>query len=390
MVKKIYVNVIILSICGLLGLILANSEGDFDRDINILYSWILLGFWLIFTKRIIRLIKNYREFNSQHNNVFLILSVVLIGFFYSYWGYYTGILEKNIFEQQNFFGLFQHPPDSLYLSGWSTIFGLPYILYGMLLLNRCYQKYFVVYIKKKPINARKFAFVVSSMIMIFEVTFLLNSSKIIDYLNLPLGRPNYDNIDYTILAAGIINIIFLIYGIVHKKKSISEMVDMVPAQSMNSRIRSSNTTTNAAISSIQVPSINPPSRQRKRREKISEDRNKRRKRQPTQKKKNVNTSTQQKKTKTSYAKYRPKSSVLALEDFKCIFCFQTPKRGDNYIVLCPKCKHPAHIHEFREWSTNSSLCSRCDAQIPSNFRRNPEKITTKKYQEVMNYYLKKK
>lgn len=384
----------------MLGLILANSEGNFDRDINILYSWILLGFWFIFTKRIIRLIKYYREFNSQHNNVFLILSVVLIGFFYSYWGNYTGILQENIFEQRNLFELFQHPPDSLYLSGWSTIFGLPYILYGMLLLNRCYQKYFVVYIKKKPINARKFAFVVSTLIMFFEVTFLLNYFEIIDYLNLPLGRPNYDNVDYNILIAGLINVIFLIYGVVHKKKSISEMVDMVPAQSMNSRIRTSNTTTNAAISSIQVPSINNPSRQRNVRKRIREDKNQRRpartpqqkrKRQPTQKrKKQTNASTQQKKKKTSYAKYRPKSSILALEDFKCIFCFQTPKRGDNDIVLCPKCKHPAHIHEFREWSTNSSLCSRCDAQIPSNFRRNPDKITTKKYQEVMKYYLKKK
>ena len=152
-------------------------------------------------------------------------------------------------------------------------------------------------------------------------------------------------------------------------------------------MRTSSIVTNRAISRPQTSSSNIAPRQQKRREKINEERRRKasqkRKRQP-------NTSTQRKKGKINYAKYRPKSSVLSSEDFKCIFCFQIPKSSDNDIVLCPKCKHPAHIHEFKDWSRNSPLCSRCDSPIPLNFRRNPEKITAKKYQEVMRYYLKKK
>lgn len=396
MVKRIYVNLIILSICGVLGLILANIEGNFEKDINILYSWILLGLWICITNRIIRLTKYYREFNSQHNNAFLILGVISIGFIYSYWGNYTGILGENFFEQSNLFELFGKPSKSLFMSSWTAIFALPYILYGILLLNRCYRKYFVVYIKKKPINARKFGFFVSIIISVFEVLFLLNYFEIIHYLDLPLEQV-HNNINYPILITGAINIAFMVYGTIHRKKSISEMANLIPAQRMNSRIRASNTATNVAISSIQIPSTNIVARQHRRRERVKEDKNIKRKsthkrrRKPTQKRSNPpNKSTHKKKNQTSFVKYRPKSSILALEDFKCIFCFQTPKRGDNDIVLCPKCKHPAHIHEFREWSTNSPLCSRCDAQIPSNFRRNPEKITVKKYLEVMTYYLKKK
>jgi len=94
-----------------------------------------------------------------------------------------------------------------------------------------------------------------------------------------------------------------------------------------------------------------------------------------------------------FEKFKPKAGILSLEDFKCIFCFQLPKLpADNHrgIVLCPNCKHPAHADEFKEWTHDSPLCSRCDASIPPSFRRNPVIISMKQYVDVINEYKKRK
>ncbi|MFX1239229.1 MAG: hypothetical protein ACFE8P_16135 [Promethearchaeota archaeon] len=94
-----------------------------------------------------------------------------------------------------------------------------------------------------------------------------------------------------------------------------------------------------------------------------------------------------------FEKYKPKAGILSLEDFKCIFCFQLPKLpADNHrgIVLCPNCRHPAHADEFKEWTQDSPLCSRCDAPIPPSFRRNPVIISAKQYTEVIDEYKRRK
>ena len=88
---------------------------------------------------------------------------------------------------------------------------------------------------------------------------------------------------------------------------------------------------------------------------------------------------------------RPRASVLCKEDFKCIFCFQLPKlpadekRG---IILCPHCKHPAHIDEFKDWLKKSTLCSRCDRPISTNFIRNAEIIPAIVYLKAMDVLMK--
>ena len=96
---------------------------------------------------------------------------------------------------------------------------------------------------------------------------------------------------------------------------------------------------------------------------------------------------------SEFEKLKPKAGILSLEDFKCIFCFQLPKYPDDNrrgIVLCPNCKHPAHADEFKEWTHDSPLCSRCDASIPPSFRRNPKIISVKQYSEIINEYKRRK
>jgi len=94
----------------------------------------------------------------------------------------------------------------------------------------------------------------------------------------------------------------------------------------------------------------------------------------------------------SLIKLRPKGAILFKEDFKCIFCFQTPKLPEDEkrgIIICPHCRHPAHADEFRNWLKNSRLCSRCDAPISINFIQHMEIIPTIVYIKAMKVIIKK-
>ncbi len=89
-------------------------------------------------------------------------------------------------------------------------------------------------------------------------------------------------------------------------------------------------------------------------------------------------------------KLKPKASILFKEDFKCIFCFQLPKLEEKRgIIICPNCRHPAHIDEFKVWLKSSTLCSRCDTQISINFIRKPEIIPARVYLKAMTVLMKK-
>ena len=90
-----------------------------------------------------------------------------------------------------------------------------------------------------------------------------------------------------------------------------------------------------------------------------------------------------------YNKLRPKSGVISQDDFKCIFCFELPGKGNNTgIVLCPHCRYPAHLDEFSEWTLASNLCSRCGTEISRSYRTKPKVISAKNYIAAMNYLLK--
>jgi hypothetical protein len=90
--------------------------------------------------------------------------------------------------------------------------------------------------------------------------------------------------------------------------------------------------------------------------------------------------------------YRPKAANLSIEDFKCIFCFKLPESpNDNGrgIILCPNCRYPAHADEFKDWLRSSRLCSRCNAPIPSSYRKSPKVISVKNYVVIYNKLLRK-
>jgi hypothetical protein len=55
--------------------------------------------------------------------------------------------------------------------------------------------------------------------------------------------------------------------------------------------------------------------------------------------------------------------------------------------LCPNCRYPAHADEFKDWLQSSNLCSRCNAPIPTSYKRNPKIIPIKNYILVVKHFV---
>jgi len=94
-----------------------------------------------------------------------------------------------------------------------------------------------------------------------------------------------------------------------------------------------------------------------------------------------------------FNKFKPKASIIAIEDFKCIFCFELPKMPKDKnrgIILCPNCRYPAHADEFKDWLRSSKLCSRCDSPMPGAFVRNPKIISAENYVKVIQKFRSRK
>jgi hypothetical protein len=94
----------------------------------------------------------------------------------------------------------------------------------------------------------------------------------------------------------------------------------------------------------------------------------------------------------NYDIYVPKGAHLTIDDFRCIFCFKLPKYSVDKgrgIVLCPVCRYPAHADEFKEWSRNSKLCSRCNAPISASYRSKPKIMSVKNYIIISKHFLRK-
>jgi hypothetical protein len=63
-----------------------------------------------------------------------------------------------------------------------------------------------------------------------------------------------------------------------------------------------------------------------------------------------------------------------------------PEDKGREIILCPNCRYPAHADEFKDWLRSSNLCSRCNAPIPNNYRRNPKTLSIKNYLIVLKHF----
>jgi len=396
---KIKSVVIIMTFFLLIGII----HGAIINSFNVFVSWLLIGIWLIYSSKVIKNIKQYREFNSPHNTAFFTIGPVFMGIFYSIWGNFTGLLGENLLEGS-----------TLYLSLWSILFGLPYVLYGSISLYHCFKKYNVIYFGTKSVKARTFGYILSISILFFIIIYWISFYSLVDIYG-SLLIPLHFLIDLNLIILLISTILILmVSGLFGARSQLPQLTrDYItrrtqrlnqltaPTRRTSPRRQTSRTTTRS--------SPTPSTRTVTRTSRTISHSSKSTPTGRTQSKgSRVKTTTrttsrsrtnkpirrsQSAKKQVNFKLYSPKAANLSIEDFKCIFCFKLPeypKDNGRGIVLCPKCRYPAHADEFKDWLRSSGLCSRCNAPIPLNFRRNPKIISIKNYIIVYKEILRKR
>ena len=398
---KIKSVAITLAIFSLIGIV----YGAILNSFNVFLSWLLIGIWLIFSFKVLKNIKQYREFNSPHNTAFFTIGPVFIGIFYSIWGNFTGLLGENLLEGSD-----------LYLSWWSILFGFPYVFYGSLSLYRCFKKYSVIYFGTKSVNARKFGYILGISILFFIIIYWISFYSLIDYYEFLL-IPVHFLIDLNLLILLINTILILIvpgfFGaqtqlpqltrdyITQRTNRLNQLASPSRSTSPRRQRQSIRTTTRSSptpstrTTTRTSRSVSRSSRSTPRGHIQSAS-----SRVKTSTRTTSRSTTGKPKTRSqsiirqgNFKLYRPKAANLSIEDFKCIFCFKLPefpKDNGRGIILCPNCRYPAHADEFKDWLRTSGLCSRCNAPIPSNYRRNPKIISVKSYSIIYKDFLKKK
>ena len=394
---KIKPIVVVLGSFSVIGII----HGIILDSFALFITWFLIGLWLIFTFKVFRNIKRYRSFNSPHNTAFFVILPLFVGIFYSIWGYFTGLFGENLIEGSN-----------LYLSLWSLMLGIPYIIYGSISLNRCFKKYNVIYFGTKSIKAGIFGYILGFLVLFVIIAFWASFYSIIDFYD-SLFIPLHFSIDVNLLMLFITTLcIIIISGFLGSQPTLPSLnrdyirqrvnrvnnlvsprrINPVKRERKHKRTETKTTQTpsertiNRTSRSVSQSSRSTPTTQKR----SSSSRTKTSTKTSTKK----SVSADQSKTKRiNLGLYKPKAKNLSLEDFKCIFCFnlpENPKDKGRGIILCPKCKYPAHADEFKDWLDSSGLCSRCNSPIPSSFKRNPKILSVKNYIFIYKSLLKNK
>ncbi len=395
-IKLIAITLVIFMVIGII-------HGAILNSFNIFISWLLIGIWFIYSFKVIKNIKKYREFNSPHNTAFFTIGPVFIGIFYSIWGNFTGLLGENLLEGS-----------SIYLSWWSILFGFPYVLYGSISLCRCFKKYNVIYFGTKSVKARTFGFFLSISIILFIIIYWISFYSFVDFYGsilVPLHFLIDLNLLIFLISTTLILIVLGFFGartqlpqltrnyITQRTQRLNQLVS--PSRNSSPRRQSVRTTTRTSPTpsartitrtsrSMSQSSRSTPNGHTQSRSSSVKTSTRSTNRSTTGKPIRRSQSTIK---QVNFKLYRPRAANLSIEDFKCIFCFRLPeypKDNGRGIILCPNCRYPAHADEFRDWLRTSGICSRCNAPIPLNYKRNPKIISVKNYTVIYRAFLKKK
>jgi hypothetical protein len=348
-------------------------------SINAFFSFLLIELWTLFSIKFFKKRKKLNEYNSPKNTSFFVLVPMIIGIFYSFWGYITPLLGENLLEGQQTIFIF---------SIWSFIFAFPYQFYGLNALYSCFtkKKFNLVYIyRRKSVDARKFAYFLSIFIIILIVLFWFTFYAILRYNVLPTERVhNYMDLQL-VITMGFTLLLLFWKGWPGKGSSIPLLSTAELSRRLNTidQISTSPRPTRTYSQTSSTRTRTTPRVQQTRT--VSRTKSKSKSSQPrarkSVKKKFISTGV--------FNKFKPKAGIINIEDFKCIFCFKLPKLPDDRnvgVILCPNCRYPAHANEFRDWLSSSKLCSRCDTQLPASFIHNPKVISTANYVKVIQKF----
>ncbi|MFW9894331.1 MAG: hypothetical protein ACFFD7_00840, partial [Candidatus Thorarchaeota archaeon] len=324
-IKSIAILLILFSIIGII-------HGAVLNSFNIFLSWLLIGIWLIFTFRVLKNIKQYREYRSPHNTAFFTIGPVFVGIFYSIWANFTGLLGENLLASTD-----------LYLSLWSILFGSPYVLYGSISLYRCFKKYRVIYFGTKSINARKFGYMLGISVILFIVIYWISFYSLIDFYE-SLLVPLHFLVDLNLLILLISTIlIILIPGLFASRTQLPQLTrDYITQRTKRLNQLTSprtNSTPNRYRENIRTttrssptPSTNTVTRRSRTVSNSSRSTPTARSHSTTTRTKTSTRTVRRTPTGTrvrnkqstikisNFNLYKPKAARLSSEDFKCIFC----------------------------------------------------------------------
>lgn len=366
-------------------------------------SWILLTWWILFTIYFLDRLKTAQEYHSSFNSAFYLSGSLCMALIYSIWGNYTTLLDQPI-----------SMPNSLYFNFWILIGTLFYLVFGFILLIVTFRRYYTIYLFRIMIDARKYGIVTCIFNLIIGFITIIDPTIFFEILEID-PEPITENVNIGILLNIILSIILLIYGIVNRRTTVSSLnSDRVSNRihDMDRRISASNPTIHPTrevserdrqhqrlLQQREEARRNQVQREAQRQESAQREAEKRRQQQvrqhqinQTNKPKALATPVAGRIADSDLAKIRPKGGTLSDDDFKCIFCFSVPKLPadkNRNIVICPRCHYPAHVDEFRNWTRNSPFCSRCEGELPANYRTNPPVVSTEYFLKAMKQLLKK-
>ncbi len=404
---KFAIYSIVLIINLTIALLTGNSP---DESLNGFFSFIFLGIWICISIEYVTKIKKLREYNSSLNNFALIFGGLGMGIFYAIWGDYTTILNANGNSGINF-------------NTWIILLAVPYMFISIILLFLCLSKYTSIYLGNKTIYARTFIIFTSIFYIFIDFFYLLMSQGAISD-DILIFDPETSALNLLILL-NLLTLIFYFIIIIAKRRPSTSRFSMNRVSSrltnIDRRIKDADNFVSSARRGEQ--DAKKQSRQEKEKKKRQKERERERARSRKRQEQERIKQTKTKKTKKSYSspriqrststsssrtqrstsssstssrkkellQMRPKTGKLTKDDFKCIFCFELPSTSDGHrgIVICPNCRYPAHVDEFKNWMRTSNLCSRCDGIIPSSFRRNPKVIPVKEYLRAYKFWKKK-
>ncbi|MHA1273477.1 MAG: hypothetical protein ACTSQS_08585, partial [Promethearchaeota archaeon] len=293
---------------------------------------------------------------------------------------------------------------------WLIIFAYPYLFYSLYIVYSCFTKFDVVYFKTKSFSARKFGLIITVMWIIGGIINPLFFAIIYDYLAISPVRIYFDLV--LLMMSAISLLLLLIYGVARHNRPLPDLtrdyitqrrarIDRLQTMTPTRPTTTPRTTTTPHNTSRTSTRTNPRGTTTTRRaiqRSTATTPNSMRtatssSKQKQQSKKSIKPKVNSVTKKYNIKEIKPKAGVLSIDDFKCIFCFELPKLPQDQnrgIVICPHCRHPAHIDEFKDWAKNSNLCSRCDTPLPASFIKNPKTIPVSVYLKAMKILLKKK
>ena len=387
-ITKLAVYLIILILNLTIALLTGNSPND---SLNGFFSFIFLGIWICISIEFFFKIKKLREYNSSLNNFALIFGGLGMGVFYAIWGDYTTILSEIPHSGNINFNI------------WIILFAVPYIFFSMVLLFLCISRYTNIYLGNKSIYARTFIIFTSIFYILIDFLYLVSDTTWI-------FNPETSALNLLILL-NLLNLVLYFIIIIIKRRPRTSRLSMSRVSNrlnnIDRRIEEADTFVNSARRGER--NAKEKARQDKERKKRQKAKERTRIIQANRAKKSYSSPRVQRSTSSSSSVKRstsssskssrkrellsmkPKTGKLSKDDFKCIFCFEFPSTSDGHrgIVLCPNCRYPAHVDEFKNWVRNSNLCSRCDGVITSSFRRNPKVIPTSEYLRAYKFWKKK-